>query len=72
MGTETTYDHNGMKEVVKDMTAHRKLIVDTIRWQLEKLNPKKYGNKIDVTTKDKELPSAQPVWNFIDANKTKE
>ena len=32
-----------------------RLRVDTRKWYLSKLNPKKYGDKVDVTTKGKEI-----------------
>jgi len=68
-GTETTVDHNGVKIVTKDMLGHRKLKIDTINWHLTKMNPKKYGNKIDVTSDNEKLESKPAVWNFIDATK---
>lgn len=70
--TEVTYDHNGFKEVIKDNVPRSNLLVNTMKWQLEKLNPKKYGAKLDVTTKDKEITASNPVWNFVSANKEKE
>jgi len=33
-----------------------RLRIDTRKWILSKMNPKKYGDKLDLTTKDKELP----------------
>ncbi|MGL4568069.1 MAG: hypothetical protein ACRCU6_06025 [Fusobacteriaceae bacterium] len=71
-GTETTIDHNGTKVVQKDMIQHRTLKVNTIKWQLEKMNPKKYGSKIDVTSDNKPVTESKVVWNFIDAKKEKE
>ena len=32
-----------------------RLKIDARKWALSKMNPKKYGDKIDLTTKDKEL-----------------
>jgi hypothetical protein len=32
-----------------------KLIVETLKWQMSKLNPKKYGDKIDVTSDGEKL-----------------
>jgi hypothetical protein len=58
IGTEVTYDHFGVKEVHKDMVQHRNLKVNTLKWQLAKLNPKKYGEKLDVTSDHK--PISQP------------
>lgn len=71
-GEEITMDHNGTKIVQKDMIQHRNLKVNTLKWQLAKLNPKKYGDKVDLTTDGEKLPSDQKVtWNFIDAKKPK-
>ena len=71
-GEEITLDHNGTKIVQKDMIQHRNLKVNTLKWQLAKLNPKKYGDKVDLTTDGEKLPSDQKVtWNFIDAKKPK-
>lgn len=50
---EVTIDHNGYKEVTKDALGHRRLKIDTIKWQLGKLNPKKYGDKLDLTSESK-------------------
>lgn len=52
-GDETTLDHNGIKIVTKDMLGHRRLKIDTIKWQLGKLNPKKYGDKLDLSSESK-------------------
>lgn len=40
----------------KDVMRSR-LRVDTRKWYLSKVLPKKFGDKLDVTTKDKELPT---------------
>lgn len=72
IGVEITYDHLGMKEVHKDMVQHRNLIVNTMKWQLAKLNPKKYGEKVDLTTDGAKIENPQVTWNFIDAKKPKE
>lgn len=46
-GEITKTDKDGNKEVTKaDMIAHRRLQVDTRRWAAGKLNPKKYGDKV--------------------------
>ena len=51
-----------------EMTNHNvinrsKLRIDTRKWMLGKLDSKKYGDKIDVTSKDKEL-KAQTIINL--------
>jgi hypothetical protein len=71
-GVEVTYDHNGIKEVHKDMIQHRNLKVNTLKWQLAKLNPKKYGEKVDLTTDGDKIQNPNVTWNFIDAKKPKE
>ncbi len=46
-GVVTKIDKDGNKEVTHaDMIAHRKLQVDTRKWAAGKLNPKKYGDKL--------------------------
>lgn len=41
-----------------------KLRYEARKWLVSKLNPKKYGEKIDHTTNGKDLPSAQPAINI--------
>lgn len=38
-----------------DMIEHRRLRVDARKWVVSKMNPKKYGDKLDVTTDNKSL-----------------
>lgn len=48
-GTETTIKADGGVEVkTGDMLGHRKLQIDTRKWLLSKLLPKKYGDKVDL------------------------
>jgi hypothetical protein len=42
----------------REVTSRSKLRVDTRKWMLSKMNPKKYGDKIDVTTKDGPIPGS--------------
>lgn len=44
---------DGYKEVREDMLGHRKLQVDTRKWLLSKLAPKKYGDKQHVEVSGK-------------------
>ena len=37
------------------MLGHRRLQVDARKWMLGKLNPKKYGEKLDVTSDGEKL-----------------
>lgn len=44
-GVRREESDDGYKEVREDMLGHRKLQVDTRKWLLSKLAPKKYGDK---------------------------
>lgn len=42
------------KEIEKtkgDMLGHRRLKVDTIKWAISRISPKKYGERLDLTSK---------------------
>lgn len=41
---------NGVEVTKSDMIQHRKLQIDTRKWMLSKMQPKKYGDKLDVTS----------------------
>jgi len=57
-GEEITIKPDGSKEVKKsDMLGHRRLQVDTRKWLMSKMKPKKYGDKLDMTTNGKDLPT---------------
>lgn len=49
---------NGVTVTRLDHDKHRRLQIDTIKWALSKMAPKKYGDKLDVTTGGEKL--AQP------------
>jgi len=44
---------------VGDMIEHRRLKVDARKWVVARMNPKKYGDKLDVTSDGKELKQTQ-------------
>lgn len=44
-----------------------RLIVDTMKWTASKLKPKKYGDKLDVTSDGKVLP--QPIYGGLSVPK---
>lgn len=50
---------NGVVIETGDMLGHRRLQVDARKWKASKLAPKKYGDKVDVTSGDKPLESAK-------------
>ncbi len=44
-----------------DMLGHRRLQVDTLKWSISKLAPKKYGDKVDVTSAGDKLSGTPSV-----------
>ena len=57
-GMNDTYlDDRGNVQVNADVIARSRLRVDSRKWLLSKLLPKKYGDKVDVTSDGKQLPS---------------
>lgn len=55
--TIETDDHGRTKEKKGDMTQHRRLKIDSRKWVVSRMNPKKYGDKseVDLTTKGESL-----------------
>lgn len=50
------------KEVVNyEVVARDKIRLDTRKWALSKLQPKKYGDKLDLTSDNEKLPSASVI-----------
>lgn len=45
-----------------------RLKVDTLKWQMSKEDPKKYGDKVDVTTNGESLPA--PIFGGMSATST--
>jgi hypothetical protein len=60
IGETITEKPNGVEITRADMPHHRRLQIDTRKWALSKMNPKKYGDKIDLTTKGKEIITQLP------------
>jgi hypothetical protein len=57
-GTVIVTKENGQTEVRKgDMLGHRKLQIDTRKWLMAKMKPKRYGDRLDVTSGDEPLPT---------------
>lgn len=57
MGEIKTIRPDGSVEIKHDeMLGHRRLQVDTRKWLMAKMKPKKYGDKLDMTTNGKDLP----------------
>jgi len=40
---------NGVEETEADMLGHRRLQVDTMKWYLSKLAPRRYGDRLELT-----------------------
>ena len=53
-------DDNGETKIDGNTVQRARTQIDARKWLLSKLNPKKYGDKVDLTTNGKDLPSAQP------------
>jgi hypothetical protein len=58
-GITTTESERGVFVTKGDMTAHRRLKIEARKWMLGKMQPKKYGDKLDVTTDGDKLPNTQ-------------
>lgn len=58
MGEIRTIKPDGTVEIKQDeMLGHRRLQVDARKWLMAKMKPKKYGDKVDLTTNGKDLPT---------------
>lgn len=54
---EVTYGDQNILRLVPENIQRSKLRVETRKWAMSKLQPKKYGDKLDVTSGGKELPT---------------
>lgn len=52
-GTKTKTTSNGIEITTGDMTDHRRLKIDARKWVVAKMQPKKYGDKLDINTTEK-------------------
>ena len=64
-GTTTTESEKGVFITTGDMIQHRRLQVDSRKWMLGKMNPKKYSDKIQV---DQSEFSEQPLFPDVPTN----
>jgi len=53
----TTKSDGSVETKEEDMLGHRKLQIETRKWLMAKMKPKKYGDKVDLTTNGKDLPT---------------
>lgn len=63
LGTKTKTTEDGVEHIEGDMIEHRRLQVDTRKWALARMSPKKYGDKI---TNELTGPNGQPLGNLSD------
>lgn len=63
------FTDDGKMKIVGEAIQRSRLKIDARKWALSKMNPKKYGDKVDVdhTTKGEAINTV--TWNFIDAEK---
>lgn len=52
---DTARDEEGREKVNHDHIARSKLRVDTLKWAMARMAPKRYGDKLDLTVDDKRL-----------------
>lgn len=61
IGEEITIKGYGKKQTVevsrKEMLGHRRLQIDTRKFLMAKMKPKRYGEKLDLTTDGEKLPT---------------
>lgn len=50
----------------KEVTNRSRLRVDTRKWLMSKMKPKKYGDRIDMTTNGKDLPT--PILGYVQSS----
>jgi transposase-like protein len=61
-------DSEGIERTDHDVVQRARLRVDARRWMLGKMQPKKYGDKLDLTSGDK--PLLAPVIGMVIKNET--
>jgi len=54
IGEVTMNKPSGIEIKTGDMTDHRRLKIDARKWVVSKMQPKKYGDKLDITTDQKQ------------------
>jgi len=54
-GEDVGEDENGNTVINHNIVQRNRLQIDARKWALSKMLPKKYGDKLDITSKDKEI-----------------
>ncbi len=60
-----------VQKVNTDHIQRSRLRIDARKWALSKMNPKKYGDKLDITSDDKPIMPEETTVKFINARKDK-
>ena len=63
---------DGVEVVNHNVIQRNRLQVDARKWIISKMNPKKYGEKVDITTGNKPITPQETTVTFINARKDKE
>jgi hypothetical protein len=58
-------DEDGVKQVNYNVIQRDRLRTDNRKWALSKLNPKKYGDKIDMTSGGKKIETTQIIGMVV-------
>lgn len=56
----------------KEVVNRSRLRIDTRKWMLSKMMPKKYGDKLDVTTNGKDIPTQPMIVEIVRPNEDDE
>ena len=59
--SDTYINENGVEVVNNDVIQRSRLRIDARKWVLSKLNPKKFGDKIDHTTAGEKISQVQSI-----------
>jgi hypothetical protein len=62
------YDKDGNECVDHNVINRSRLMVDARKWRIAKMQPKKYGDKLDITSGEKPI-NDKPSFVFIDKRK---
>jgi hypothetical protein len=64
-GNDKKVIEGGVEVVNHEAIQRDRLRVDARKWALSKMNPKKYGDKLDLTSKDEPIKTTDPQINLI-------
>jgi hypothetical protein len=65
---DTYRDSDGVERVNREVVDRAKIQIDARKWMLGKMQPKKYGDKMDITSDGKTLPAPVIVLNKSNAD----